>query len=595
MKNLKSLYLIIKKLSYILNRKQKLAAINVTLIIIISSFFELLMVSAILTFIQAVVEPEILMEKEYVRFISKIGHVRNTTDLLIALGMCLMAIYILKNIFMIYSCYRQNDFSTKVGMDLSTMMLKSYLSRPYEYFINTNSAQILRGCKGDVSGVYTIILSLTSLMTEFLSVIAIGIFLIYTDALIAILTMILMMIVMIAMIVFFKPILKKIGKKHMKVATLKGKTINQTIHGIKELYVSRRTDIFLRKYIDVSNEERIINRTVQTLSVVPDRITEGVCVSGIIGIVCFRLMIQDDSMASFIPKLAVFAMAAFKIFPSVGKITSRLNAIVFQMPALDNVYDNMREANQYNRLRKDYIEKNGFDKAEKIHFKDVLEISNVSWKYLGQKENVLSDVSLKIKKGQSVGLIGPSGSGKTTLSDIILGLLQPQSGKILMDGCDVYAMPEQWANIVSYVPQNVFLIDDTVRNNVLFGVEENCDEKVWEALEQAQLKEFVSTLPNGLDTMVGERGVKFSGGQRQRIAIARALYNKPEILVLDEATAALDNETEKAVMEAVESLQGQITMIIVAHRLTTIKNCDLIFEIKNGIANIKEKEDIFSK
>ena len=232
-------------------------------------------------------------------------------------------------------------------------------------------------------------------------------------------------------------------------------------------------------------------------------------------------------------------------------------------------------------------------RSKAIEFQEVVSVENIVWQYEGQTKPVLTDVSLCIHKGESVALIGASGSGKTTLSDILLGLLAPEKGSIYMDGIDIYTIPKIWARIVGYVPQSVFLIDDTIRNNVAFGLRDVDDSDIWKALEQAQLKAFVETLPAGLDTIVGDRGIKFSGGQRQRVAIARALFNKPEILILDEATAALDNETEKAVMESIDALQGQITMVIVAHRLTTIRNCDSIYEVKEGKAIRRDKSEVF--
>lgn len=302
-------------------------------------------------------------------------------------------------------------------------------------------------------------------------------------------------------------------------------------------------------------------------------------------------------MVDFVPKLAAFAMAAFKVLPSIGKVTSRINGLVYCRPSLANVYDIMKEADEYERHYQQYAEEHGEVKeSEDLQFDNKLTIQNVVWQYQNQKAPVLTDTTLEVKKGQSIALIGASGAGKTTLADIILGLLHPQEGVVLMDGIDVYAMPKTWARIVGYVPQSVFLMDDTVRNNIAFGLPGDMieDEMIWDALERAHLKEFVAGLPNGLDTIVGERGVKFSGGQRQRIAIARALYNKPEILILDEATAALDNETETAVMESIDALQGQITMIIVAHRLTTIRNCDKIYEIRDGKAVEREKAEVLS-
>jgi len=283
------------------------------------------------------------------------------------------------------------------------------------------------------------------------------------------------------------------------------------------------------------------------------------------------------------------------VLPSVGKITNALNTLLFSKAMQHNVYLNIKEAEQYDKT---YMECNiendklliaKYNTYENEPF--LVELKNIIWKYEGQNKDVLHDLSLSIPKGESVGFIGPSGAGKTTTADILLGLLKPQQGVVTINGNNIFEMPYLWAHIVGYVPQNVFLMDDTVRANVAFGIKDVKDDDIWEALDRAQLKPFVESLPKGLDTVVGERGIKFSGGQRQRIAIARALYNRPLILVMDEATASLDNETENAVMESIEALHGHITMVIVAHRLSTIKNCDRVYEIKDGIANDVSGQD----
>lgn len=424
--------------------------------------------------------------------------------------------------------------------------------------------------------------------------ILIGCFIIITEPWTALGILLLMGVVMLGMVMIFKPMAKRAGKADRTASALKSKAIYQTVAGIKEIYVMQRKKLFVEEYESASNIARKAQRTNSLITNSPDRIIEGICVSGLVGIICIRLLMSGN-MADFVPKLAAFAMAAFKVLPSIGKITSRINGLVYSRPSLANVYDIMREANEYVRRHEQYAEEHGEVKeSEDLQFDNKLTIQNVVWQYENQKAPVLTDTTLEIKKGQSIALIGASGAGKTTLADIILGLLHPQKGTVLMDGIDVYAMPKTWARIVGYVPQSVFLIDDTVRNNIAFGLSDNMikDELIWDALERAQLKEFVAGLPKGLDTIVGERGVKFSGGQRQRIAIARALYNNPEILILGEATAALDNETETAVMESIDALQGQITMIIVAHRLTTIRNCDKIYEIRDGKAVERDKAEV---
>ena len=589
--NIKTVINVIRELNYILNKTLKKKAIFVFIVIVFSAVFELLGVSAILPFVQAIMSPEILSSNKHIQDVLNILEVHTNTSIVVAMGILIIAIYLIKNAFMIFSSFVQADYSTKVQKTLAVKMLNSYMSRPYTYFLNINSAEILRGCQNDISASFDVIQRLLSLLAEVFTVLVIGIYIIYMDPIIAYAVIVLMTIVMFLMIFYFKPLIKRAGNKKIEVNTNKNKIITQAVSGIKDILVKRRNQQFIKEFESATEEERKVQRLFTVLSECPDRIVEGVCVSGILGVVCIRMMIAPNEMASFIPKLAVFAMAAFRILPSIGKITNRMNGIVFNRPGLHNVYLNFKAANEYqNELR--CIQEPSI--CDDIDFKFNLCIRDVDWKYGESKPFVLHGTTLEIIKGQSVALIGASGAGKTTLADVILGLLPPQGGSVLMDGMDIYSIPEAWSRIIGYVPQSVYLVDDTIRNNVRFGYTDgqNDDEKIWRALEQAQLSDFVRSLPYQLDTIVGERGVRFSGGQRQRIAIARALYSDPEILVLDEATSALDNETETAVMEAIDSLQGKITMIIVAHRLTTIKNCDKIYEIIDGKAIERNKNDV---
>lgn len=594
--NIRSIKDIFCELSYILNKKQKKQAIKVLAVIIISSWFELIGVSAVLPFVQAIISPEILMQNIYIQKIIKLFNIEaSSKTLLLVIGIGLIVVYITKNIFMLFSLFAQNDYSTKVQKDLSNTILHSYMSRPYTFFLDTNSAEVMRGCMDNVSGVYNILSNILSMLAELLSVLLIAIYILSTDPATAIAALVLISIIAAGIVLIFKPIMKRAGQKNRIVIASKSKAIYQAVMGIKEIFVMQRQMYFEKKYEEASEISRNVQRNYSFISSCPDRIIEGICISGLIGIVCIRLLTSGD-MLDFVPKLAAFAMAAFKILPSVGKISSRMSNIVYYRPMLSDAYNNMKEVNEYLGEQKKYIQKNGTYKKsiQNLQFVSQLSINQVVWKYKNQHKVVLNKTTLVIKKGQSVGLIGASGAGKTTLVDMILGLLKPQKGSIEMDGIDIYTIPYEWAHMVGYVPQAVFLIDDTVRNNVCFGLEINdkTDELIWDALERAQLKTFIQSLPNGLDTIVGERGIKFSGGQRQRIAIARALYCKPEILILDEATAALDNETEMAVMESIDSLQGQITMIIVAHRLTTIKKCDIVYEIVDGHAIQRDKEGL---
>lgn len=596
--NFQQLQLVFKKLNYILDTNQKRKAIVVLFIIIISSCFELLGVTAILPFVQAILNPESLIKKELIQWMIGFLQLNGENSLLILMGMGLIFLYIIKNVFMIFSQYVQSDYATRIRKDLSVKMLKSYMSRPYTYFLNTNSSEILRGCGNDIGSVYTILSYLITIITECLTVLMIGIFIIWTDPFTAVGVLCLLSVVLVGMIVAFKPRIKKAGKENVLASTRTSKAVYQSISGIKEIFVMQRKEMFIKEFEEANEQSRKAQRIYDTLNSVPDRLTEGICVSGIIGLVCIRLMMSSENMVEFVPELSAFAMAAFRVFPSIGKLASRMNGLIYNLPGLENVYSTIHAAELYEQSQKSYNLKNNLmeeNGSDELDFKAQLTISHVFWEYENSNCPVLTDVSIEISKGQSIAFIGASGAGKTTLADIILGLLQPRKGSVKMDGVDVYKMPRHWANIVGYVPQAVFLIDDTVRSNVAFGIPlQNIDDMdIWDALERAQLADFIRKQPDGLDTVVGERGVKLSGGQRQRIAIARALFNKPEILLLDEATAALDNETEKAVMESIDALLGQITMIIVAHRLNTIRNCDKIYEIKDGIAIERIKEEVF--
>lgn len=594
--NLRALGRIIKQIDYILDGKQKKMSIIVFFCMILSSGLELLGVSIIYPFLQMMLTPEEIMETCYIKWFLHVKSDVSEQEILLVLGLSIIFVYIAKNAFMIVSAYAQNNFAAKFQRKISVKLLSAYLKRPYQFFLNTNSSEIMRGISSDVNGVYQILLNLFTLVAEILTIIVLGGFLITTDALMTIGAMILAFLSLLLTIIGFKDKMKTAGRRAREAAGLKGKYGYQAVTGIKEIMVLDRRDNFIEKYDEAALLEQkayIINGVINAC---PDRILEGVCIGGIIGIVCIRIVCGVD-LETFIPVLGTFAMAAFKILPSISKISTRINSIIYYQLSLQGAYDNLQEAKEYEKRLKEYV----LDEIDSdrrtiatIRFANELRIDKVAWKYSNREKSVLKNIDLTIKKGEAVALIGSSGAGKTTLADIIMGLLKPQRGKVLLDGVDIFTIPHQWSKIIGYVPQSVFLIDDTVRNNVAFGLkkEEISDEKVWDALQQAQLKEFVIGLPYGIDTIVGERGVKLSGGQRQRIAIARALYENPDILVLDEATSALDSETETAVMEAIEALQGNKTLIIVAHRLTTIRNCDVIYEIKDGEAVWKDKKGV---
>lgn len=305
---------------------------------------------------------------------------------------------------------------------------------------------------------------------------------------------------------------------------------------------------------------------------------EAVCVSALLAVVAFKLM-RGTHSAYFVSTLSVFAIAAFRLLPSINRIANYMSVIMFNKPAIDAVYHDLKQIDELNLKKYDII-----TTQNKLSIKDKISVKNLYFKYPDADTYVLDNVSFDILKNQSTALIGPSGAGKTTLADIILGALQPTAGGVFVDDKNIMEYMQGWHENLGYIPQTIYLMDDSIRNNVAFGIDEEYidNTKVERALRQAQLWEFVLGLEKGLDTEIGEGGVRLSGGQRQRIGIARALYNDPEVLILDEATSALDSDTENAVMEAIDSLSGNKTLIIIAHRLTTIRNCNVTYEVKGA-------------
>ena len=597
--NFKTLMLMVKQLVIILNNEQKRNCGTVFLFILAGSMAEMLGVGSLLPFLQSMLKPEEVSQKWYGRILVNVFGMNDALTLLILLGIGVVILYFLKNIVILLSVYEQNKLSTRINKELSSSMLNSYMKRPYEFFLEHNSADMIRGVNEDVTGVYNIIANMFRLVSEMLKCTAIVVLLLVVDFTMAVGIVALAGSCMIVVTLGFKSIMSVMGRKQREAKKQCSQHTYQAINGIKEITVMRRRENFVKKYDKAAELRRETYLAYNFITACPNRIIEMVCIAGIMIVVCFRIS-QGTNMTDFVPQLGVFAVAAFQILPSAANISACVSALVFYRPTLEEAYDNITAAREHDRKIEE-LSWGGSDISVEgdacIEFKNRVEVTNIVWRYGNSDKDILEGLSLEIHKGESVAFIGSSGAGKTTLADVILGLLPPQEGTIKVDGKSIYNIPDEWSRMIGYVPQSVFLIDDTIRNNVSFGLlpEEVDDERVWEALELAQIAEFVRSLPQGIDTIVGERGVRFSGGQRQRVAIARALYYNPEILVLDEATSALDGETENAVMESIEALQGRKTLIIVAHRLTTIRGCDRVFEIVGGKAVEKDKNEIFGE
>lgn len=591
-RDLASLADVFKKLNYILTKGQKRLSVIVFLMTIAGAALETLGVSIIVPLVQSFLSVDQLMQNKYVKPIAETLHITTGMQLIIWMSAAVILIYIVKNAYMILLSFVRVKFAVKVKRELSVKIMHAYMEREYSYFLGVNTADVLRGIGYDVSGVHEVLLQLFRMMAELLTAACICIYIFYTDIVMALGIVLLMGISLGVLTVVFRKKMKRVGDWYRECTVRVNKYLYESFQGIKDVFIFHKEDYFVKHYEEAfSDQQRAdVSRTMASES--PSNIIEAVCISGLIIVVGAKIVFGTDA-SSFVPQLSAFAVAAFRILPSIGRISAGFNQFICACPTLNATYNNLLEVEGFKRTSK--VKLTGpVDDKDRIYFENVIEMKDIIWKYPSSDKYVIEDLNLTIHKGRSVAFIGQSGAGKSTLADILLGLLVPEKGDILVDGRSIYADMETWKQTVGYVPQAVFLTDDTIRKNIAFGIDESeiDDTKVQRAIERAQLANTIAELPDGVNTVVGERGIRFSGGQKQRVAIARALYNDPEVLILDEATAALDNDTESAVMEAIDALHGYKTLVIIAHRLTTIRNCDEIYEIADGIAKKREKEEV---
>lgn len=578
----------IKKLNYIFTRKEKICLVGVFVLILIGSFMELLGVSVFLPFIQVMMEPERIQGEAYLRYFYDLLHFQSTDHFLIALGALICIVYLLKNTYLTVMQNAMLKFSYTTRMQLATKLLTTYMAEPYTFHLNRNISELQRSLQYDTMQFMQLINSALQVLAEIAVVICLGVYLVYTSPTISVVILGLIVVCVGLFVMISKKYSQKIGAQNEAYNAQLYQWINQSLGGIKEVKVLNREKFFVDSYKDVYRKLIRGAKNNEMLAAIPKYILETVCIIGMIIAVIGKLLWGRRDMTAFMMQISAFAVAAFRLLPSVGKINAYFNNIMYSLPSLDLIYKDLKEIENF--VPEDTAKKD----VELWHLESSIKLNEISYAYAGTDKNILENVNLTIHKGETVALIGSSGAGKTTLADVFLGLLIPQNGAILVDGKNIYENMDSWHHMLGYIPQTIYLSDDTIRNNVAFGIkEEDIDEKaVIEALKKAQLYDFVQTLDQGLETFVGDRGVRLSGGQRQRIGIARALYYDPEVLVLDEATSALDTETETAVMEAIDSLKGHKTMVIIAHRLTTIQNADQIYEVADGKAIFRKKEDV---
>lgn len=577
---------IIRKFSLILSKQQKIRVVIIAIMMVIGAFLETLGVGLILPLVSAITTPDIIMTNKYAKLVCEILDLHATRTFMIVVIAALIFVYIFKNVYLFVEYYVQYRFICNNRFAVQCRLMETYLHRPYEFFLNAESGEIVRVVTNDTSNTFNLLSTVLAFFTEAIVSVALIVVIIVTDPVMAILLASVLGGTMLLIGRLVKPILRKAGLKFQKNSAKMNQWLLQSISGIKEVKVSGKEGFFLTQFSKYGRKAIDSEKKNMVLGQVPRLSIEAFSISAMLAVIAI-LMWRGREIDTMLPQLSAFAMAAVRLMPSVNRMTASLNQISYYEPALDKMLEHLSVAQRWQNTKDDI---QGSDSVcpegqmDSLSLKKEIALKDISFSYPRAEHPVLEHANMLVPIGMSVGIVGASGAGKTTAVDIMLGLLKPQEGQVLADGVDIQTAYHAWLSHIGYIPQMIFMLDDTIRGNVAFGIDskEIDEQAVWKALEEAQLAEFVRSLPEGLDTQIGERGIRLSGGQRQRIGIARALYTDPELLIFDEATSALDNETESAIMESINALHGKKTMVIIAHRLTTIEGCDMVYRVENG-------------
>ena len=563
-----------QKVRFLLTREQKKQFLILAGLVIVGMLFEMASLGLMIPTIGFMLKENVGQRYPFLQpYLQALGN-PTQTQLVVGCMIFLVFFFLAKAIFMLGLSWKQAHFSSKFSVDLSQSLFFGYLRQPYTFHLQCNSAQLIRNIQSEVGQLGSVVQSSLSFGIELAMMIGVALMLLVVEPIGAIAVTSLLGLSAVGFHRLTRSKLLDWGVRRQFHSGLVTQHLLQGLGGVKDVKLMGREEYFIDKYVEHNAWLAVITARFQTLGTLPRLYLEFLAIVGLAGLVIV-MVLQGKSLALLIATLGVFVAAAFRMIPSINRIMSSVQGIRYAQPVVDVLY---KEFNLIKNTKADSYS------GKRLDFNDQIIISDVNFRYPSVSKNALKNVSIVIKKGESIGFVGRSGSGKTTLVDVILGLLPPAAGEVLVDGVDIQKNLRGWQDQIGYVPQSIYLTDDTLRANVAFGLkkEDINEQAVLQSIQAAQLDEFVAGLPEGLNTLVGERGIRLSGGQRQRIGIARALYHQPEVLVLDEATSALDTETEQGVMASIKALQGHKTILIVAHRLSTIEHCDRVYRLEHG-------------
>lgn len=574
---------LLQKINQIFDKKQKRQLVLLGFMIFIGGFLETLGVSTMIPVVTVLLTPEKVQEYidkyEVLGNICTVFHITSVNQVAVSLLLFLMAVYVIKNLYLLFLVYRQNTFITQNRNNMISRVMAEFLNRPYEQYLGADIPTVFRITDSDIPQTFALMLAVLSLASEVVVSCLIFLVLLIQNVKMTLFVMFVFGVLTLVIVKVLKPRLNRIGAKNQEIQSRIAKWRIQATYGLKDVKVLNREEFFVRNYYETGKVGANVARNYAVLNNTPRLLIETIFIVSMLGYITIYINGGGD-VSEMMTTIATFGVAAIRVLPSVNRINTYITEIAYATPSLNFVYENLQQGMKTDAM---LAERKANSRKEKLKLDDKIELNHISFHYPDSDKNIFTDAHMVVPRGKSVGIMGSSGAGKSTIVDILLGLLHAQEGQITCDGVDIFKNYESWLAQIGYIPQSIYLIDESIRENIAFGIDaDKIDEKrIWEVLEEAQLKEFIEELPEGLDTTIGDRGIRLSGGQRQRIGIARALYHNPEILVFDEATSALDNETEAAVMEAVNSFHGKKTMVIIAHRLNTIEKCDIIYKVEN--------------
>lgn len=577
---------ILKKLNVLLDRKQKLTMAGLLIMMLIGAILEVASIGIVVPVVSMVMDENAIYNGGIVQTLYEFLPVNGARQFTIVIMLSLIGMFVLKNIFLfiqqkfMLAFVYGNQFST------SERLMKNYLRRDYEYYLNADTAVVQRNITSDVNNMYALILAILQLLSEGIVFVCLVVVLFLQDPVMTVLVTVVLLAVLLIIKVVLKPIMHQAGEDNQNFYSGLYKWISQTVLGIKEVKIAGKEQYFVDEYETCGKGYVNAVQKYSLYNNVPRLLIETVMIICMVGYMLY-LLLNGTAAENMITTISAFAVAAMRLLPSANRINNQLNTIAFSEPFFMGVSDNLQDEINGKNTDMSFAT----EAEQKLPVKNMIELKDITYAYPNTEKLIFDHADLSIPIGSSVGIVGTSGAGKSTVVDILLGLLKPRTGHIYADGVDVMEHYRAWLKNIGYIPQMIFMLDSTIRENVAFGVHKDAidEDRIWEVLKEAQLDEFVRSLPDGLDTSIGERGIRLSGGQRQRIGIARALYEDPEVLVLDEATSALDNDTEAAIMDSINRLHGRKTLVIIAHRLQTIEKCDMIYRVENGKATLEKK------